>query len=697
MQNQGPPPQKSAIQDSLVRAVRKLHGRNLLSQPILLLVIAGAVLVSLICLREASDGVFDRVHFQIAFWMWVTVFLSVLSEVVGERQGQIRLKSLLRHRDGVARRVTAPLPENVDGAEETVPSACLAIGDVVVCEADDIIPADGEVISGVASVDESAITGESAPVVRESGEGRSAVTGGTRVTSNRIFVRVTALGDRGFLKHMISVIQRMDDPATPMERRLRRLLLLLAGLTITGAGMFALLAKAGALPALPPSPLDLPVLAGIVASLLPLPVGVLVSAVGTAGLQRLLDRNIIPTSRLAMEKAADVDVLLLDKSGPITLGYREAVQFLPAIDVDEMHLAEAAQLASLADETPEGRSIVVLAKERFGVRPRDVAGCAVIPFSAITRVSGIDLPLPDGHGVRCLRKGDAAAVKTAVISSGGRFPHEINVYVEDIAREGGTPLVVAEGDHVLGVVFLIDAVKGGMRERFARLRQMGIRTVMVTGDNATTAAAIAAEAGVDDFMARATPEARLLRIREEQAAGHVVAVTGYESADAPALAAADVGVAMITGTQAARHAGNMVDLGSNPTRLIDIVETAKEVRTALRCLTAFTLAASAPRLAAIVPALLSGFQAQTHLAPASGLWNPLQLSTPTSAILSTLIFNALLIPAAALVAMRGVPFSHSGSLPVIGRHVLLWSSAGLVLPALGIKLADAVLTLTGWG
>lgn len=696
MQNQGVPPQRNGIQAVLAQAVRKLHGRDLLAQPILLLILAGAILVTLADLLEARDGVFHRIHLQIALWMWCTVVVSVLAEVSAERKAQVRLNSLLNHGDAVARRVTGPQPEKMDGAEEAVPAARLAIGDVVVCEADDIIPADGEVISGVASVDESAITGESAPVVRESGEGRSAVTGGTRVTSNRIFVRITALGHDGFLRHMISVMQRQDDRLTPMEGRLRRLFLLLTALAFTGVGAL-LLARQGPFPGLQTlAAIDLPLFVAAVVCLLPVPVGALVSAIGTAGFQRLLDRNIIPDSRLAMERAADVDVLLLDKSGPITLGYREAVQFLPAIDVDEMHLAEAAQLASIADETPEGRSIVVLAKERFGVRPRDVAGCTVIPFSTTTRVSGIDLPLPDGHGVRCLRKGDAAAVKTAIISSGGRFPHEINVYVEDIAREGGTPLVVAEGDHVLGVVFLSDAVKGGMRERFARLRRMGIRTVMVTGDNATTAAAIAAEAGVDDFMARATPETRLLRIREEQAAGHVVAVTGTESADAPALAAADVGVAMNTGTQAARQASNMVDLGSNPTRLIDIVETAKGVRAAMRSLTVFTVAAYAPRLAAVAPILLAGFQTQAGLSPAPDFWNLLQLSAPASAILSVLIVNALLIPISAIVAMRGVLFSHSGWLSVMGRHLFLWSSAGIVLPALGIKLVDTVLTLTGW-
>lgn len=685
----------------LVRAARKLHPRALIRQPVLFLVFAGAIAVTALSLHEAASGLFSLQHLHLALWIWCIVFFSVLLDAFVENRGRSRLEALRRHGDNVmARRIpdfkwdaAGTIPDSeTDSAneEERISSAFLSPGDVVVCEADDIIPADGEVIAGVASVDESVITGESAPVVRESGGDRSAVTGGTRVTSNRIFVRVTALCHDGFLNRMISVMEGSSDAPAPTETGLRILVILLSGLAIFsvvglslsgGVGMSNL--QDGPFPAL-----DGVLLIAALVCLLPLPVAALLVPISTGGFQRLVARNIIPASRMAMEKAADVDVLLLDKSGPITLGHREAVQFLPAIDVDEIYLAEAAQLASLADETPEGRSIVVLAKERFGVRPADVAGCRVIPFSAMTRMSGIDLPLPDGQRQRCLRKGDAAAVKNFVLSAGGRFPHEINVYVEDIAREGGTPLVVAEGDHILGVVFLSDVVTGAMQDRFARLRRMGIRTIMVTGDNATTAAAIAAEAGVDDFMARATPEARLNRIREEQAEGHVVATTGTSVHDAPALAAADTGVAMNTGTQAARHAGNMIDLSSNPTRLIDIVEICKEVLMTRGSLMVFTLAAMAVRLVAIIPAV--------RIPAGASRWHSLHLTTPTSAILSTLIFNALLIPLLIPVILRGVPFSHSQHMSAFARNLLLWGSGGIVVSVLGIKLIDTLLTFPGW-
>ncbi len=678
------------IRPALVDSVRKLDPRTLWHTPVILLTEAGAVLCTGVVLGEALQGRFLAFDLQIALWLWFTVLFANFAEALAEGRGKAQAASLRQARTATMCR------RRRDGHEERVAANALHRDDVVICEAGDVIPADGEVMEGIATVDESAITGESAPVIRESGGDRSAVTGGTKVISDRIIIRVTSEPGHTFLDRMIGMVEGAKRQRTPNEVALS---ILLTGLTV----VFVLVAAT--LPAFGryseqqagqpgAGTLSLPVLTALVVCLIPTTIGGLLNAIGISGIDRLLRHNVLATSGRAVEAAGDIDVLLLDKTGTITLGDRQATAFLPTPGVTNKQLADAAQLASLADETPEGRSIVVLAKEAFGLRGREMSESRAhfVPFTAQTRMSGVDLRGREGNPARRIRKGAADAMKVFVEQEGGVFPKTAAQAVEAVSRQGGTPLVVVENQKVLGVVQLKDVVKGGMRERFGQLRRMGIRTVMITGDNPLTAAAIAAEAGVDDFMAQARPEDKLRRIREEQARGHLVAMTGDGTNDAPALAQADVGVAMNTGTQAAREAGNMVDLDSNPTKLIEIVEIGKQLLMTRGALTTFSIANDVSKYFAILPAMFLGLYA-----PAGALQGPLaalnvmRLHSPESAILSAVIFNALILVALIPLALRGVVYRPAGAAAVLRRNLSLFGLGGLLVPFAGIKLIDLLL------
>jgi potassium-transporting ATPase ATP-binding subunit len=652
---------------------RKLDPRQMIKNPVMFVTMVGASLTTAGIFTSPTDRGFIA---QLAVWLWFTVLFANFAEAVAEGRGKAQADALRKaRRDTVARRLR-------NGREEGVPAPELVKGDLVVCEAGDVIPADGEVIEGIASVDEAAITGESAPVIRESGGDRSAVTGGTRVISDRIVVRVTMEKGHGFLDRMIAMVEGAKRQRTPNEIALT---ILLSALTLIFLLVCVTLRPFGLYSGVT---FPVPVLIALLVCLIPTTIGGLLSAIGISGIDRLIRRNVMATSGRAVEAAGDVDVLLLDKTGTITLGNRMASAFLPGPNVQPERLADAAQLASLADETPEGRSIVVLAKRQFRLRGREVADphARFVPFTAQTRMSGVDFPALDGKPARVIRKGAVDAMRVLVDKQGGTFPPPVLQTVEEVSRAGGTPLVVTEGREVLGVVQLKDVVKGGIKERFAHLRKMGIRTVMITGDNPLTAAAIAAEAGVDDFMAQATPEAKLKRIREEQAAGHLVAMTGDGTNDAPALAQADVGVAMNTGTQAAREAGNMVDLDSNPTKLIDIVEIGKQMLITRGSLTTFSIANDVAKYFAIIPAMLMA------TFPAIAPLNILRLASPQSAILSAIIFNALIIIALIPLALRGVAYKPIGALAILQRNLLIYGLGGVIIPFLGIKLVDIVIT-----
>ncbi|WP_038159206.1 potassium-transporting ATPase subunit KdpB [Verrucomicrobium sp. BvORR106] len=648
-------------------AFKKLDPRLMFKNPVMFVTMVGAVLTTASIFTASADRFFIV---QLAIWLWFTVLFANFAEAMAEGRGKAQADSLRKARkDTVARRVRS-------GKEERVPAPELQKGDVVVCDAGDVIPADGEVIEGIASVDEAAITGESAPVIRESGGDRSAVTGGTKVISDRIIIRITSEKGNTFLDRMISMVEGAKRQKTPNEIALTILLsaltliFLLVVVTLKPFGIYA------------GTNFTLPVLIALLVCLIPTTIGGLLSAIGISGIDRLIRRNVMATSGRAVEAAGDIDVLLLDKTGTITIGNRMASDFRPAPGVSEQELADVAQLASLADETPEGRSIVVLAKEKFNIRGRELAEphATFVPFTAQTRMSGVDL---DG---RSIRKGAAESVRRHIEALGGAYPTEVEKMVEAAARAGRTPLVVAEGSRVLGVVELKDVVKGGIKERFAQLRKMGIRTVMITGDNPMTAAAIAAEAGVDDFMAQATPEDKLKRIRTEQAEGHLVAMTGDGTNDAPALAQADVGVAMNTGTQAAREAGNMVDLDSNPTKLIEIVEIGKQLLMTRGSLTTFSIANDVAKYFAIIPAMLM------VTFPAIAPLNIMGLASPQSAILSAIVFNALIIIALIPLALRGVAYRPVGAVAVLRRNLCIYGLGGLVLPFAGIKAIDVIIT-----
>jgi K+-transporting ATPase ATPase B chain len=666
-------------------AFTKLAPRQMARNPVMFVVLVGSVVTTIVALRGALTGsaglAFDV---QLALWLWFTVLFANFAEAMAEGRGKAQAEALRGTRESMRAKQLRDPANKLDF--EDVAASDLRAGDHVLVKADDLIPADGEVVEGVASVNEAAITGESAPVIRESGGDRSAVTGGTKVLSDWIVVRVTRNPGETFIDRMIALVEGASRQKTPNEIALT---ILLAGLTLV-----FLLAVATLLPFARYSGGDvsLPVLVALLVCLIPTTIGGLLSAIGIAGMDRLIQQNVIATSGRAVEAAGDVDTLLLDKTGTITLGNRQAAEFLPIDEVPVQELADRAQLASLADETPEGRSIVVLAKQSFGLRAREThqaGGGALqfVPFSAATRMSGVDV------GTRQVRKGAADAIAKWVGGNGAPMPPAVRDVVERVARGGGTPLVVAErdGDHsrVLGVVHLKDVVKGGMKERFERLRAMGIRTVMITGDNPLTAAAIAAEAGVDDYLAEATPEQKLALIRQEQAGGRLVAMTGDGTNDAPALAQADVGVAMNTGTQAAREAGNMVDLDSNPTKLIEVVEIGKQLLMTRGALTTFSVANDVAKYFAIIPAMF----VVTY--PALQALNVMRLASPQSAILSSVIFNALIIVALIPLALRGVRYRPAPAGTVLRRNVLIYGGGGLVVPFVGIKLIDLLLVAMG--
>jgi potassium-transporting ATPase ATP-binding subunit len=658
---------------ALVNSFKKLNPRLMIKNPVMFVTMVGAALTTVGIFTSKTDQGFI---FQLALWLWFTVLFANFAEAVAEGRGKAQADSLRKSRKETIARCLR------DKREMPVPATDLQKGDLVVCEAGDIIPGDGDVVEGIASVDEAAITGESAPVIRESGGDRSAVTGGTRVLSDRIVIRITSEKGNTFLDRMIAMVEGARRQKTPNEIALTILLaaltfiFLLVCVTLKPFGIYS------------ETIFSVPVLVALLVCLIPTTIGGLLSAIGISGIDRLTRRNVLAMSGRAVEAAGDVDVLLLDKTGTITLGNRMATAFIPASAILPDRLADAAQLASLADETPEGRSIVVLAKEKFNLRGREVAQSRAqfVPFTAQTRMSGVDFPAMDGQPARSIRKGAAQAISVYVDQAGGKFPQQVNDTVDEISRSGGTPLVVVEGREVLGVVQLKDVVKGGIKERFAQLRKMGIRTVMITGDNQLTAAAIAAESGVDDFMAQATPEQKLKRIREEQAAGHLVAMTGDGTNDAPALAQADVGVAMNTGTQAAREAGNMVDLDSNPTKLIEIVEIGKQLLITRGSLTTFSIANDVAKYFAIVPAMLM------TTFPAIAPLNVMNLHSPTSAILSAVIFNALIIIALIPLALRGVKYKPIGALAILQRNLLIYGLGGVIIPFVGIKAIDLIIT-----
>jgi potassium-transporting ATPase ATP-binding subunit len=658
----------AAVRDSFPKLDPRLQARN----PVMFIVELGSVITTVVFFKDLAQGRHGQLWFVgvIAIWLWLTVLFANFAEAIAEGRGKAQANALRATRTTTTARLR-------DGRE--VPAPELQKGDVVIVEAGEIIPADGEILEGAGSVDESAITGESAPVIREAGGDRSAVTGGTKLLSDRLVIEVTQEPGRSFLDRMIALVEGAERRKTPNEIALN---ILLAGLTITFLAAVVTLRPYGIYAG---TALSQTVLIALLVALIPTTIGALLSAIGIAGMDRLVQRNVLAMSGRAVEASGDVDVLLLDKTGTITLGNRQASEFIPAPGVDERELAEVAQLASLADETPEGRSIVVLAKERFGLRGRELGEHEFVPFSATTRMSGVNM-----NGTM-IRKGAADAVEAFVIENGGRTVPAVAEQVQRVAEQGGTPLVVARDNFALGVVHLKDIVKGGMRERFDELRRMGIRTVMITGDNRVTAAVIAQEAGVDDFLAEATPEAKLALIKEEQAKGRMVAMTGDGTNDAPALAQSDVGVAMNTGTTAAKEAGNMVDLDSNPTKLIEIVEVGKQLLITRGALTTFSIANDVAKYFAILPAMFAFTYAKHggQRGPLNAL-NVMHLGDPRSAIVSAIVFNALIIPALVPLALRGVRYRAIGATALLRRNLLVYGLGGMILPFVGIKLIDLI-------
>jgi K+-transporting ATPase ATPase B chain len=673
------------IRPAIWDAFKKLDPRVQWRSPVMFVVLIGAVWTSAITVVH-----FSSFNFQITLWLWFTLLFANFAEAMAEGRGKAQAAALRRTRTtATARRLS-------DGREEKIPASDLQKGDIVVCETGDVIPGDGEVIEGIASVDESAITGESAPVIRESGGDRSAVTGGTRVLSDRIVVRITSEQGNTFIDRMIGLVEGAKRQKTPNEIALSILLVSLTALFILAVFTLPAFAHYSERAAGQENAVNvgIPVLVSLLVCLIPTTIGGLLSAIGISGIDRLVRQNVLAMSGRAVEAAGDIDVLLLDKTGTITMGNRMAVAFHVAPNTEEPDLAAAAQISSLSDETPEGRSIVVLAKEKFGLRAREMneLHATFVPFSAQTRMSGIDLHANDTEPTVRIRKGAASAVRAFVESHGGVFPQAVEATVDQISRRGATPLVVASDAYALGVIELKDVVKGGIKERFAQLRKMGIRTVMITGDNPLTAGAIAAESGVDDFMAQATPEEKLRRIRSEQAEGRLVAMTGDGTNDAPALAQADVGVAMNTGTQAAREAGNMVDLDSNPTKLIQIVEIGKQLLMTRGALTTFSIANDVAKYFAILPAMFGGLYLLpgTKPGPLAAL-NIMHLHSPGSAILSAVIFNALIIIALIPLALAGVKYRAVGAAQILVRNLIIYGLGGIIAPFIGIKLIDIAL------
>ena len=693
------------VRRAAVDAFKKLNPRLQVRNPVMFIVLIGSVLTTVLAVlallgqgeaaqvalnagaspeaaAQASRGSAGFIA-AISLWLWFTVLFANFAEAMAEGRGKAQADSLRKaRRDVTARKLSSPKRSS---KVEQVNATVLCKDDVVLVEANEIIPGDGEVIEGVASVDESAITGESAPVIRESGGDRSAVTGGTRVLSDWLVVRITANPGESFLERMISMVEGAKRQKTPNEIALSILLSVFTIIFLLATAMLLPYSLYVVNSTGQGAPITVTVLVALLVCLIPTTIGGLLSAIGIAGMDRLIQANVIAMSGRAVEAAGDVDVLLLDKTGTITLGNRQATDFIPAQGVTVDQLADAAQISSLADETPEGRSIVVLAKEKFRLRERNIneLGATFVPFTAQTRMSGVNM---DGHHIR---KGAADSIKACVESEGGNFPDSVQKIVEDVARQGATPLVVADNTKVLGVIQLKDIVKGSIKERFGELRQMGIKTVMITGDNPLTAAAIAAEAGVDDYLAQATPEAKLKLIRQHQEGGRLVAMTGDGTNDAPALAQADVAVAMNTGTQAAKEAGNMVDLDSNPTKLIEIVEIGKQLLMTRGSLTTFSIANDVSKYFAIIPAAFASTYPQLEAL------NIMGLATPHSAIISAVIFNALVIILLIPLALRGVAYRPMGASALLRHNLLVYGLGGLIAPFIGIKIIDLILVVLG--
>lgn len=673
-----------ALKDSFLKLTPQTQFRN----PVMFVTYLGAIFTTILTFKNPNGF-----NIQITLWLWFTVLFANLASAIAESRGKAQAASLRKTQtQTMAKKV-------IKGITTKAPANDLKKGDVVLCEIGDIIPADGEVIEGIATVDESAITGESAPVVRESGGDRSAVTAGTRIVSDRIVIEVTSERGNSFLDRMISLVEGAKRQKTPNEIALNivlsslTIIFLLTVMSVKSFADYSGIASNQDLTQI----VTLPVLISLLICLIPTTISALLSAIGIAGMDRLIQRNVIAKSGRSVEAAGDIDLLILDKTGTITLGNRMATELIPVQGVSEKDFAEIAQLASLSDETPEGRSIVVLAKQKFNLR----AGAfhdgetRFIPFSAHTRMSGVDFINDKGKTTRILRKGAADAIQKYIENLGGTFPQQINDVVSSIAKNGGTPLLVSDGNQVVGVVYLKDIIKGGIKEKFSEMRKLGIRTLMVTGDNPLTAGAIAAEAGVDDFVAEATPEIKLARIREEQQNGHLIAMTGDGTNDAPALAQADVGVTMNTGTQASREAGNMVDLDSNPTKLLDIVEIGKQLLMTRGALTTFSIANDVAKYFAIIPAIFGSLYAISGQEGPLDLLNVMRLHSPQSAILSAVIFNALIIIALIPLALKGIHYKPQPATLILRHNLFVYGLGGIIAPFIGIKIIDLLITATG--
>jgi len=677
---------KHIVSNALIDSLKKLNLQTQLKNPVMFVVYTGSIFTTFFFIVELVSGNFSGFNLQITIWLWFTVLFANFAEAIAEGRGKAQAESLRKLKTNTYAR------KFENGKESQILSSQLKLNDLVICEVNDMIPADGEVIEGIATVDESAITGESAPVIRESGGDRSAVTGGTKVLSDKIIIRITSEQGNTFLDRMIALVEGAKRKKTPNEIALTILLsgltiiFLLAVVTLYPFAMYAKNASGDNLN------LTVPVLISLLVCLIPTTIGGLLSAIGISGMDRLVSHNVIAKSGRAVEAAGDIDVLLLDKTGTITLGNRMATDFFPTLGTSENQLAEISQLASLSDDTPEGRSIVILAKEKFNIRGRDLSQFQIkhIPFTAQSRMSGIDI-LTNEKVENSIRKGAAYSIKDYVISLGNEFPQDLEKIVMEVAMEGSTPLVVTENGKAIGVIKLKDIVKGGIKERFEQLRRIGIKTVMITGDNTLTASAIAAEAGVDDYIAEAKPEDKLRKIREEQAEGRLVAMIGDGTNDAPALAQADVGVAMNTGTQAAREAGNMVDLDSNPTKLIEVVEIGKQLLMTRGALTTFSIANDIAKYFAIIPAIFAGLYAFGGATGPLSKLNVMYLHSPESAVLSSVIFNALIIVALIPLALKGVKFRPLGASAILSRNLLIYGLGGVVTPFLGIKVIDLII------